>query len=100
MADEARRLLARFESLRDIISMLGVDELSPEDRALVARARRLRNFLTQPFFVTEGFTGIEGRRVAMEDTVEGAAAVVEGKCDDLPEDGLFMIGPLSEARHA
>lgn len=96
VAEEARRLLARFEELRDIISMLGIDELSPEDRTLVGRARRLRNFLTQPFFVTEGVTGIPGRRVPIADTVEGVAAIVEGRCDALVEDSLFMKGSLSE----
>ncbi|MCA9712018.1 MAG: F0F1 ATP synthase subunit beta, partial [Myxococcales bacterium] len=96
VAEEARRLLARFEELRDIISMLGIDELSAEDRTVVGRARRLRNFLTQPFFVTEGFTGMPGRRVPMAQTVEGTAAIVEGRCDALPEDRLFMIGALSE----
>jgi F-type H+-transporting ATPase subunit beta len=100
VVEEARHLLARFEELRDIISMLGIDELSPEDRILVGRARRLRNFLTQPFFVTESFTGLPGRRVSMADTVEGTAAIVEGRCDALPEDDLFMIGALSEAHHA
>jgi len=99
VAEEARRLLARFEELRDIISMLGIDELSPEDRTLVGRARRLRNFLTQPFFVTEGFTGMPGRRVPMTETVAGTAAIVEGRCDALPEDSLFMIGALSEVQH-
>jgi F-type H+-transporting ATPase subunit beta len=99
VAEDARSLLARFEELRDIISMLGIDELSPEDRTLVGRARRLRNFLTQPFFVTESFTGIEGRRVSMADTVEGTAAILEGRCDTLPEDHLFMIGSLSDTTH-
>ncbi|HUB08797.1 MAG TPA: F0F1 ATP synthase subunit beta [Myxococcales bacterium] len=98
VAQEARRLLGRFEELRDIISMLGIDELSPEDRVLVGRARRLRNFLTQPFFVTEGFTGLPGRRVSVADTVAGAAAIVEGRCDALPEQKLFMIGALSEVQ--
>lgn len=96
VAEEARRVLARFEELRDIISMLGVDDLSSEDRTLVSRARKLKNFLTQPFFVTEGFTGVKGRRVPMTDTVEGALAIIEGRCDALPEDELFMIGSLSE----
>ncbi len=99
VAEEARRLLARFGELRDIISMLGIDELSPEDRALVGRARRLRNFLTQPFFVTESFTGITGRRVPMTETVDGVAAIVEGRHDALPEDKLFMIGSLAEVHH-
>ena len=99
VAEEARRLLARFEELRDIISMLGIDELSSEDQTVVGRARRLRNFLTQPFFVTESFTGLPGRRVSMADTVEGVAAIVEGACDALAEESLFMIGALSEVKH-
>jgi F-type H+-transporting ATPase subunit beta len=100
VAEEARRVLGRFEELRDIISMLGIDELAAEDRTLVGRARRLRNFLTQPFFVTEAFTGKPGRRVAMAETVEGTAAILEGRCDRVPEDVLFMVGALSEALHA
>jgi F-type H+-transporting ATPase subunit beta len=99
VAEEARRLLARHEELRDIISMLGLEELSPEDRTVVGRARRLRNFLTQPFFVAESFTGVPGRRVSLADTVAGAAAIVEGQCDEVPVDALFMIGALAEAQH-
>jgi F-type H+-transporting ATPase subunit beta len=99
VAEEARRLLARLEELRDIISMLGIDELSSEDRIAVGRARKLRNFLTQPFFVTESFTGLPGRRVSMADTVDGTAAIIEGRCDALPADKLFMIGALPEADH-
>jgi F-type H+-transporting ATPase subunit beta len=99
VAQQARRLLGRFEELRDIISMLGIDELSPEDRTLVGRARRLRNFLTQPFFVTESFTGTPGRRVAVSATVEGTAAIVEGRCDQVPEEDLFMIGALPGVAH-
>jgi F-type H+-transporting ATPase subunit beta len=97
VAQEARRLLARFEELRDVISMLGIDELSPEDRTIVGRARRLRNFLTQPFFVTESFTGLPGQRVSMSDTVDGAGAIIEGRCDAIDEEDLFMIGALPEA---
>jgi F-type H+-transporting ATPase subunit beta len=99
VAEEARRIVARLEELRDIISMLGIDELAPEDRLLVGRAHRLRNFLTQPFFVTQSFTNLPGRRVAVADTVDGVAAIVEGRCDRVPEDELFMIGVLSEATH-
>ena len=99
VAEEARRLLGRYDELRDIISMLGIDELSPDDRLLVGRARRMRNFLTQPFFVTEEFTGVSGRRVSMADTIAGAAEILAGRCDDLPEDALFMIGALGDARH-
>ena len=93
---EARRVLGRYEELRDIISMLGIDELSPEDKTMVNRARRLRNFLTQPFFVTETFTGIEGKYVAPQQTVESVEAILEGRCDDIPENKLFMIGTIDE----
>jgi F-type H+-transporting ATPase subunit beta len=99
-AEQARRLLGRFEELRDIISMLGIEELSADDRILVGRARRLRNFLTQPFFSTESFTGLPGRKVRMDDTIAGVGAIVEGKCDTLPEASLFMIGALSEVHRA
>ena len=97
VAQEARRVLGRYEELRDLISMLGMDELSAEDRGLVARARRLRNFLTQPFFVAESYTGMAGRRVDPKQTVDGVAAILEGRCDGLREDALFMIGSLDEA---
>ncbi len=99
VAEGARQILARYAELRDIISMLGVDELSPDDRTLVGRAHRLRNFLTQPFFVTQEFTNLPGRRVSIADTVDGAAAIVDGKCDDIPVESLFMIGALSEVDH-
>ncbi len=96
-AQEARRVLGRFEELRDLIAMLGMEELSTEDKLLVSRARRLRHFLTQPFFVAESFTGTPGRRVSPEQTVDGVAAILEGRCDKIPEDALFMIGALEEA---
>lgn len=96
VAQEARRVLGRYDELRDLISMLGMDELSADDREIVGRARRLRNFLTQPFFVAESFTGMKGRRVEPEQTIEGVAAILEGKCDHLREDALFMIGSLDE----
>ena len=100
VAEEARRIIARHEELRDIISMLGMDELSPEDRTMVSRAKKLRNFLTQPFFVTERFTGIPGQRVALADTVRGTAAILEGRCDHIPEEQFFMTGALAEVVHA
>lgn len=95
-AQEARRVLGRYEELKDLISMLGIDELSQEDRQLVARARRLRNFFTQPFFVAENFTGTKGRNVTPRETVEGARAILAGSCDEIPEEKMFMIGALSE----
>jgi F-type H+-transporting ATPase subunit beta len=97
VAQDARRVLGRYEELRDIISMLGVDELAPEDKTLVSRARRLRNFMTQPFFVTETFTGIPGRNVPPNQTVEGVEAILSGRCDELSENKLFMIGSIDEA---
>ena len=96
VAQDVRRVLSRYDELRDIISMLGIDELTVEDRLLVSRARRLRNFLTQPFFVTEGFTGMPGCFVPLTDTIAGAAAILRGDCDKVEEDQLFMIGALKK----
>jgi F-type H+-transporting ATPase subunit beta len=94
---DARRVLARWRELRDIISMLGMEELSADDRLLVGRARRLRSYLTQPFFVTETFSGRPGRRVAPAQAVADLTAILSGRCDDVPEDRLFMIGSLADA---
>jgi F-type H+-transporting ATPase subunit beta len=99
-AQQARHVLSRYEELRDIISMLGIDELTADDRQIVSRARRLRNFLTQPFFVTEAFTGIAGCAVKLNETISGVEAILRGDCDSVPEDQLFMIGALArEAVH-
>ena len=92
----SRRVLGRYQELRDIISMLGMEELSEQDRQLVGRARRLRSYLTQPFFVTEGFTGNPGRHVPVENAVEDVAAILDGEFDALEESRLFMIGSLDE----
>jgi len=94
---EAHRILGRYRELRDIISMLGMEELSAEDRTLVGRARRLRNYLTQPFHVTESFSGRPGRRVAPETAVDDVLAILEGRCDEVPEERLFLIGSLADA---
>ncbi len=93
---EARRVLGRYQELRDIISMLGMEELSTEDRRTVGRARRLRSYFTQPFHVTESFTGNPGRRVPIETTVGDVAAILDGSCDSRAERELFMIGSLDE----
>jgi F-type H+-transporting ATPase subunit beta len=93
---EARRLLGRYAELRDIISMLGMEELSSEDRVSVGRARRLRNYFTQPFHVTESFTGQPGRRVPVEQTVRDVEKILDGGCDERGERELFMIGGLEE----
>jgi F-type H+-transporting ATPase subunit beta len=93
---EARRVLGRYQELRDIISMLGMEELSTEDRRTVGRARRLRSYFTQPFHVTESFTGRLGQRVPIEATVADVAAILDGRCDGRGERELFMIGSLAE----
>ena len=92
----ARKVLGRYQELRDIISMLGMEELSVEDRHTVSRARRLRNYFTQPFHVTESFTGQPGRRVPIETTVSDVAAILDGRYDGRAERELFMIGSLDE----
>ncbi len=97
VAQEAHRTLGRYEELKDVISMLGIDELSSADRQLVGRARRLRNFLTQPFFVAESFTGEPGRNVATAATVDGVESILDGRYDAVPEERLFMIGSIDEA---
>jgi F-type H+-transporting ATPase subunit beta len=98
VAREVRRTLAAYEDLKDLIAMLGLEELSREDRTTVHRARRLERFLTQPFFGTEAFTGRAGRKVPREQTLDGFDAILRGEADELPEGALSMIGPLEEAR--
>ncbi|CAN5788172.1 F0F1 ATP synthase subunit beta [soil metagenome] len=98
LAERAREALARFKNLQDIISLLGVDELNTEDRLTVKRARRLQRFLTQPFSVTEAFTGTPGRSVARADTLAGCRAILDGETDTWAESSLYMIGTLDEAR--
>jgi F-type H+-transporting ATPase subunit beta len=93
---EARRVLGRYQELRDIISMLGTEELSVEDRRVVGRARRMRNYFTQPFHVTEAFSGNPGRQGPLETTVSDVAAILDGRCDDRSERDLFMFGSLEE----
>jgi F-type H+-transporting ATPase subunit beta len=100
VAREVRETVAHYRSLEDIISMLGLEELSVEDQRVVHRARRLIRFLTQPFFVTEQFTGSEGRMVSIEDTLDGCEAILGGEFDDTPESALYMIGGIEEARAA
>jgi F-type H+-transporting ATPase subunit beta len=98
LAEEVRRTIARYRELQEIISLLGVDELSAEDRLLVGRARRLQRFLTQPFLVTEQFTGLAGRSVPIGDTLKGCGAILNGEGDKWAENAFFMIGTLDEAR--
>ena len=96
IARAVRRTLADYEELRDIIAMLGLEELSSADRATVARARRLERFLTQPFFTTGSFSGVEGKRVAIADTLDGCEAILGQTHFDLPESAYYMIGGLDD----
>jgi F-type H+-transporting ATPase subunit beta len=98
VAEEVRRSIARYKELQEIISLLGVEELSAEDRRTVVRARRLERFLTQPFLVTEQFTGIAGKSVAIEDTVSGCQAILSGEGDDWAESSFYMVGTFEDVR--
>jgi len=98
LAQEIRRTLAQYEELKDIISMLGLEQLSSEDRKVVARARRLDRFLTQPFFATEQFSGIKGKTVSLKDSLDGCERILRDEFQDYPESSLYMIGSISEAK--
>jgi F-type H+/Na+-transporting ATPase subunit beta len=98
VAQETKRVLQRYRDLQDIISILGIDELSEEDKSTVARARRLQRFMSQPFFVGEVFTGRPGKYVAIKDTVASFKEILEGKSDDLPEQAFFLAGTLDDVR--
>jgi len=98
LAQDIRRTLAQYEDLKDIIAMLGLEQLSPEDRNVVARARRLERFLTQPFVVTEQFSGIAGKLVSLEDSLDGCERILNDEFKDYPESSLYMIGKIDEAK--
>jgi F-type H+-transporting ATPase subunit beta len=98
IAREIRKTLAGYEELKDIIAMLGMEELSREDRRIVYRARRLERFLSQPFFVTEQFTGHDGKVVDLADSLDGCERILNDEFSDLPERALYMIGAIDEAR--
>ena len=98
VATEVRRTIEHYRELQDVISLLGVEELGADDRLIVSRARRLQRFLTQPFAVTEAFTGVPGRSVAVAETIAGCRAILDGECDAWQESALYMIGTLDEAR--
>ena len=93
---EAQRILQRYNDLKDIIAILGVEELAEEDRGVVARARRMQRFLAQPFFVAEQFTGTPGIFVPREETVRSFKEIIEGKHDDLPEQAFYMVGGIDD----
>jgi F-type H+-transporting ATPase subunit beta len=99
VAQQIRRTLAQYEELKDVIAMLGLEQLSPEDRKAVARARRLERFLTQPFFATEQFTGIKGKLVSLADSLDGCERILKDEFKDYPESALYMIGAIGEARN-
>jgi F-type H+-transporting ATPase subunit beta len=100
VAREVQRVLQRYKDLQDIIAILGIEELSEEDRLAVARARRIQRFMSQPMFVTEVFTGRPGKYVKVEDTVRGFKEILEGKYDDLPEQAFYMVGGIEEVPEA
>jgi len=91
-------VLQKYKELQDIIAILGMDELSETDRVTVSRARKIERFLSQPFFVAETFTGAPGRYVEVKDTIAGFREIVEGRCDDLPEQAFYMQGGLDDVR--
>ena len=97
VARAVKEVLQRYKDLQDIIAILGIDELSEDDKVAVARARKIQKFLSQPFFVAEQFTGTEGRYVAIADTVRGFKEIVEGKHDEVPEQAFLMVGTIEEA---
>ena len=98
VAKEVQRILQRYKELMDIIAIMGMDELSDEDKILVERARKIQRFLSQPFFVSEKFTGIKGTYVSLHDTIHGVREIIDGKCDDLPESAFLFVGTIEEAR--
>jgi F-type H+-transporting ATPase subunit beta len=96
VARDVKQVLQRYKDLQDIIAILGIDELSEDDKVAVARARKIRNFLSQPFHVAEQFTGIAGKYVPLADTIKGFRMIVNGELDDLPEQAFYMVGPIEE----
>ena len=98
VARQVKQILQRYKDLQDIIAILGIDELSEEDRLTVSRARKIQRFLSQPFFVAEQFTGLKGRYVKLADTIAGFKEIVEGKLDDIPEQAFYMQGTIDEVK--
>jgi F-type H+-transporting ATPase subunit beta len=95
-ASAVKSVLQRYKDLQDIIAILGIDELSDEDKLTVARARKIQKFLSQPFHVAEQFTGVPGRYVKLADTIRGFREIVDGKHDDVPEQAFCMVGTIEE----
>jgi F-type H+-transporting ATPase subunit beta len=97
VARQVKQILQRYKDLQDIIAILGIDELSEDDKLTVSRARKLQRFLSQPFFVAQQFTGLEGKYVTIADTIRGFKEIVEGRHDDLSEQDFYMVGTIEEA---
>jgi F-type H+-transporting ATPase subunit beta len=96
-AQDVKQILQRYKDLQDIIAILGLDELSDEDKLVVSRARKIQRFFSQPFFVAAQFTGLEGKYVKLEDTIKGFREIIDGKHDDLPEQAFYLVGTIEEA---
>jgi len=96
IAETVKETLQRYKELQDIIAILGIDELSEEDRLLVARARKVERFLSQPFFVAEIFTGAPGKYVPLEETIKGFQMILKGELDELPEQSFYLVGDIQE----
>ena len=97
VARDVQRILQRYKELQDIIAIMGMDELSDEDKLVVSRARKVQRFLSQPFSVAEQFTGMEGKYVPLKETIRGFREIIEGKHDDLPESAFLFVGTIDEA---
>jgi F-type H+-transporting ATPase subunit beta len=96
VARGVQAILQRYKELQDIIAILGMEELTEEDKLIVSRARKIQRFLSQPFHVAEQFTGMQGKYVQLKDTIKGFKEVLDGKCDDLPEQAFYMVGGIEE----
>ncbi|MFH1645608.1 MAG: F0F1 ATP synthase subunit beta, partial [Candidatus Omnitrophota bacterium] len=96
VARDVQHILQRYKDLKDIIAILGIEELTEEDKQIVSRARKIQRFLSQPFFVAEEFTGKEGRYVKIEDTIKGFSKIIKGECDEIPEQAFYMAGAIEE----
>jgi F-type H+-transporting ATPase subunit beta len=96
-ARAVKQILQRYKDLQDIIAILGIDELSEEDKVTVARARKIQRFLSQPFHVAEQFTGIPGKYVSLEDNIRSFKTIISGEMDELPEQAFFLVGAIEEA---
>jgi len=97
VARRCQNILQRYKDLQDIIAILGMEELSEEDKLTVSRARKIQRFLSQPFFVAEAFTGQAGRYVSLKDSIKGFQEILDGKHDELPEQAFYMVGTIEEA---